>query len=288
MVSMKRPDGSRIVYSHVRRYEWRETDASCFSIKYVLRGLENYTVNGHSHPVQDQQYLLINRQQSYEINLNSRTPVLGLCLFLSDGLLHETVRYLTSSDARLLDEPVAFDTPTHDFCEMRYSVHSDLLGAYLQEVMAHTDPVTGEIFIDDTELYYQVATRLLHTQHHVRRQLTRIPARRPATRQELLRRVSIARHLIDSRLSDETSIAQLAAASAMSEFHFFRTFKQVFGVSPHQYRIQRRLQWAAEQLRSHRMSQAEVACMAGFADVQAFSKAFKKAFGISPGACPGR
>jgi AraC family transcriptional regulator len=67
----------------------------------------------------------------------------------------------------------------------------------------------------------------------------------------------------------------------LSEFHFIRLFKQSFSISPYQYIIQCRLAHAQTLLANH-VSIANTAFDTGFADVFSFSKAFKKAFGMSP------
>ncbi|MFI9150262.1 AraC family transcriptional regulator [Streptomyces sp. NPDC053367] len=53
--------------------------------------------------------------------------------------------------------------------------------------------------------------------------------------------VPIARHLLrardlaDAPYREELTVADLAAAAALSPAHFSRSFKAAFGESPHQY-----------------------------------------------------
>lgn len=77
-------------------------------------------------------------------------------------------------------------------------------------------------------------------------------------------------------------IADIAARAALSEFHFFRTFKQAFGISPHQYQIKCKLKKAAGLLKEGNTSIEDIAYDCGFSDVFTFSKTFKKHFNTPP------
>ena len=58
-------------------------------------------------------------------------------------------------------------------------------------------------------------------------------------------------------------------------------FKNVFGISPYQYQIRRRLENAKLEILKG-VSILDTAFAYGYADLASFSKAFKQAFGQSP------
>lgn len=284
ILSNQLTDGSKVVFSRLHTYQAVEKQSRFFSIKLALEGVERYRVNGQTHRIQSGQFLLINNQQAFEVELQANRPVLGLCLFLNEQRIADVYRNLSFSEDQLLDNPQGSNTPLFDFTEMVFDVRQNALGEHLQQVAAHTDRSNGCIDLDDQTLYCQTAEALLRAQRVVRAQLRCIPAQRLATRQELFRRVNVARQYLDEHFADEVSNAQLAQLAALSEHHFFRTFKLVFGYSPHQYLIHRRLKQAAEWLRTRSFTVSEVAHLTGFADVYSFSKAFRKAYGLPPSA----
>ena len=100
---------------------------------------------------------------------------------------------------------------------------------------------------------------------------------------ELYKRIIIAKELIDDDPGSTISMSELAAKASMSEFHFYRTFKQALGISPHQYRLQVRIEKAKSLMHSSLQPLKEIAAATGFADVHCFSKAFKSCVGVSPG-----
>jgi transcriptional regulator GlxA family with amidase domain len=67
----------------------------------------------------------------------------------------------------------------------------------------------------------------------------------------------------------------------MSEFHFFRSFKQAFGITPYRYLLNNRLEFSKSLLQK-KIPVKEIATSCGFADIFSYSKAFKKTFGTSP------
>jgi AraC family transcriptional regulator len=97
-----------------------------------------------------------------------------------------------------------------------------------------------------------------------------------------LRRVMRGKEYIDSYFKTHLDIETIARISSLSEYHFFRVFKNVFGITPHQYIINRRLTYAENLLKKGHRSITLVAHEAGFSDIYSFSKSFKSKFGISP------
>jgi AraC-like DNA-binding protein len=61
-----------------------------------------------------------------------------------------------------------------------------------------------------------------------------------------------------------------------------RAFKQHYGMTPHGYLINRRIQFARNQLRQGHLI-ADVALEAGFADQAHFQRAFKQYLAATPG-----
>src|SRR5690348_8019627 len=103
-------------------------------------------------------------------------------------------------------------------------------------------------------------------------------------RHEGFRRLCEARDLL-ARIDDPTpTIDEIAAELNVSPFHFTRQFQAVFGVTPHQYRIQVRLDRAKDLLASGTRSVTEVCMDVGFSSLGSFSTLFTRRFGESPSA----
>lgn len=80
------------------------------------------------------------------------------------------------------------------------------------------------------------------------------------------------------------TVASLAHSVAMSRSAFAFRFTQLVGESPLQYVTRWRMQKAAELLRTGRATLVEIADLVGYESEAAFSKAYKRWVGASPGA----
>ena len=70
--------------------------------------------------------------------------------------------------------------------------------------------------------------------------------------------------------------------AGLSSFHFLRLFKEVLGVTPHQYLVRSRLRHAARRLADSTQSVTDIAFDVGFADLSNFVRTFHRAAGVSP------
>jgi len=94
--------------------------------------------------------------------------------------------------------------------------------------------------------------------------------------------VTARRDLGRLRILPNASVAEAASAHGLSREHYSRQFRLLHGVPPQVYRLLQRLNLARDRLRVGG-SIAEVALDTGFTDQSHLSRAFKRAFGVSPG-----
>ncbi|MBY0547527.1 MAG: AraC family transcriptional regulator [Candidatus Obscuribacterales bacterium] len=88
---------------------------------------------------------------------------------------------------------------------------------------------------------------------------------------------------IESNLQDGLTPGKVASEAGFSEYHFHRMFASALGESISEYIKKRRLALAAERLHSSSESIMEIALSCQFDSQEAFTRAFKRAFGVTPG-----
>jgi AraC-like DNA-binding protein len=103
-------------------------------------------------------------------------------------------------------------------------------------------------------------------------------------RHEGFRRLCQARDLLSQLDGPQPTIEALAREVGISPFHFSRQFEAVFGVTPHQYRIQMRLERAKQLLATGQRSVTAVCMEVGFSSLGSFSTLFSRRFGETPSA----
>jgi AraC-like DNA-binding protein len=91
-----------------------------------------------------------------------------------------------------------------------------------------------------------------------------------------------AKDLADARYAEPLDVADLAKAAGLSPAHFSREFRRVFGETPHQYLLTRRLERAAAMLRNTDHSVADICFDVGLASVGSFTTSFRRAYGVTP------
>ena len=111
-----------------------------------------------------------------------------------------------------------------------------------------------------------------------------LPEVKPATRIELYRRLHRARDFMDSCLCESIKLQQVAAVAWLSQPHFIRAFRRLFGISPHQYLTRKRLERAKRMLRETNLPVTEVCLALGFESLGSFSTLFRRRVGVSPAA----
>jgi AraC-like DNA-binding protein len=94
-------------------------------------------------------------------------------------------------------------------------------------------------------------------------------------------RVVAARELIDSDPTANHSLWHLSSEVGMSVFLFARVFRELVGMPPHRYLVQRRLSRAKDLLRSG-MRVTDCCYAAGFNNLSHFINSFRAYFGVSP------
>lgn len=91
----------------------------------------------------------------------------------------------------------------------------------------------------------------------------------------------LARYL-DSHCIDAVSVAQMSDRTGYSASHLVRAFRRYFGLTPHAYQLNRRIQLGRKALQQGGAI-VDVAHQVGFADQPHFQRAFKKRVAATPG-----
>jgi AraC-like DNA-binding protein len=101
-------------------------------------------------------------------------------------------------------------------------------------------------------------------------------------RHEGFRRLCQARERLEQIDDPSPTIESIALELRMSPFHFIRQFNALFGVTPHQYRMQVRLDHAKRLLARRGSSVTDVCFEVGFSSLGSFSALFARRFGEPP------
>lgn len=93
--------------------------------------------------------------------------------------------------------------------------------------------------------------------------------------------LGLAKAYIHAHLDRDISLDEISQAAHLSKYHFLRLFRQHYGLTPHQYVINCRIN-AARTALTKGTSLSEVALRYGFADLSHFNRRFKRIYGMTP------
>jgi AraC-like DNA-binding protein len=255
-----------------------EVDEGWLSLKSMWHGPAVYTVANGRITVDDNHYLILNDRQPYVMQIEQATAVESFCVFFPAKWAGDVLRNFILPDDQLLEErggetAVSF----YDVLNRHDQLVTPILQT-LRQARKQNDVDEGW----QTEILHQLLAAMLQVQRQVHQEAAKLPAARTTTRKELYRRLQIGRDFMRDNLQTAVSLEEVAQVAALSPYHFLRSFKQLFGQTPHAYLTAQRLK-RAQQLLAHSDVPITDICLAvGFQSLGSFSALFQRHNGRSP------
>ncbi|MGC4089471.1 MAG: GyrI-like domain-containing protein [Polyangiaceae bacterium] len=97
-----------------------------------------------------------------------------------------------------------------------------------------------------------------------------------------LERIQRGVDFIETKLDEDIALCDVAKVAGVSQWHFQRMFKALTGETLKTYIRSRRLAASLERLLVTELRVLDIALLAGFESQEAFARAFKQAFGLTP------
>ena len=261
------------------RYEYPE-HASAFGLMTLQKGCGRLVINQAPYDLDAVTCMPVNSgsRLSFSLPEKDTAPVF---LFFDSSLPGAIHRSLVQSETRLLDNPEPDQNPDFSLLEYRCNKDTDLdLSLRLLITLGKSCSSFGALKAD------AIIRGLLEkwmAKNAVARQLSaRLEVVKPATRNELFRRLSAAREWIDAHWEAHISLNQMAGVAAMNSQHFLRLFKQVFGTTPYRYLIDLRLDRAKQRIENSDQPVSDICKDLGYESLSTFSGLFRRRFGFSP------
>jgi AraC-like DNA-binding protein len=272
----KDQDKNAIRFSNILKIK-AEVPFGGLGVKYVASGEEVYYANGKKYTVKEGEYIIGNDFTHSVVHIDKSVPVQGLCIDISPQIISEVALYhdVNGSDLRefLLSD---------QFFVNRYNVKNTSLGYTLNDINTRIKAGAFRNDLHQNELFYSLAESIITDQRFVFDHLSKMSFKKEVTNEEVFRAMLNAKAHMDAHIMDNLSLEELSKQIGISKYHFLRVFKNTFGISPYQYQKRMRLLQARQELMlGHDI--LETAIRYGYYNVQSFTKAFKSAFGKTPG-----
>jgi AraC family transcriptional regulator len=251
----------------------------CLSIKTVLTGEEWYGVNGTPVAVRPGAFLLLNDGQDYSCRIDGMSTN-TVSVFFARDFARSILRDFTNDVGTLIDDPFERDSIPEFFSVLH--PFDNNTKRHLSSLINSLETEGHNANMVDERLVFLLSD--LIRIHRGDLEISKnIYATRSSTKKEVYKRVCIARDFLHSFYNEDKSLKSIASASSLSVPQLVRQFKAAFGVTPHRYLVNIRLQRAADLLRCTATPVTEIAASCGFENASAFSRVFKGMYGIQPG-----
>ncbi len=253
------------------------------SLLCMWGGRMDVSIEGRRVYVDDDTWLMVPHAPAH-MRIRSPRDTQAFCIFFRPGMPQEVLRTLTTEDDQLLEEgEVAVRSLTMPFMSHLHT-HDRSVTPVLLFIRRHCQMGLEDPLWYDEQLAFLLERMLMHHRNIVKRARS-VPARRAATRREILRRISLATDFIHSNFEKPLMLQDMARAAFLSRHHFLRLFKHIHEVTPHEYLQRKRATVAARLLRGSELAVEDIVQQVGFDSRSTLFRAMRRFHGITPREC---
>jgi AraC-like DNA-binding protein len=249
------------------------------SIKIVSSGEEWYQINNREVAVRPGQFLLLNHGQDYTCRADSPVDLKIQSVFFTKSFSSSVFRDALNDELTMLDLPFE-QGQSLEFFQTLYRTDEAVAQKFNQLISELNNVGFQKSSVDEHLVFLLHYLISLHKKEAKRAK--EVKALKPSTQKEIYKRLCAAKDLMHSTFSNDLDLSLIGTSACLSVPQLVRQFKSAFGVTPHQYLLQIRLQNAHSLLKNSSLSVQEITWSCGFENASAFCRAFKSSYGESP------
>lgn len=254
-----------------------------YSMRMVFNGNTNYTIGKKQLNLFPDSFLTINQGTTFSSKVDSLQPVNNLSISFSKSFLSDFCRTQKNNHSALLDDPFENEDLNEDFfLETIYPFSGDMKYNILNLKHQIEEETTDDLLINEY-LYHCLLNYYKVYNKEIIDKSEKLNFLNNSTRIEILKRLTLAKEFIISNYNKCIDLEDIAKSACLSVNHLLRTFKQAYGVSPHQYLMKVRIDRAKYLLKNTRYTLNEIVEIVGFECPSSFIRLFKAMNKITPG-----
>ncbi|MBC7948276.1 MAG: AraC family transcriptional regulator [Chitinophagaceae bacterium] len=229
-----------------------------YVVEFVLSGIDNFYCSGRNYTAYNDQLVLINPGEVHTGSTLADMPLRYLSLYPDQDAIDRI--------ASLLHLPIA-----HDFHFRDHVVHQPGLSAKFLRLFV-TLETKGDP-LEQEEIFFDCMNSLLQSTSRI----NKVPKEAPGSDTRVNRLIEFIR----ANFRDEISLQQMSELVNLNAFHLVRLFKKKVGVSPYDYLLILRAEYAKKLLRQG-YKVHDAASLAGFYDTSHLNRSLRKIAATSP------
>lgn len=280
MEYLKTLKNNNLIYSGTHSHKFSQQSTARFSLRFVFSGKEHYNIGRRSLAIYPDSFLTLNKGTQYSSAVDSALPVHSFSISFDEKFINDF------KNRRPLKGERPFKTEHNnrqetEFTETIYPFKEDMLFNVLH-LKYHLDQGEQDEQLINEYLDQCLASYFKIYNEEISQKTERLNFSNQSTKIEILRRLNLAKEYLYTNYNHNISLDDLAEYSCLSVNHLLRTFKQAFGLTPHQFLVQLRLQRAQVLLKNTDYPVNEVVNLIGFECPSSFIRLFREHFQTTP------
>ncbi len=231
----------------------------------MLSGSGRCTVNQRNETLDQDHFLLLNQGSRLGVQLPS-AGVQPLFLFFHTALTAE-LRKKKRIDWSWLE---------------RAHPLKDHLRLNLQSLAAMRDNCSSFAALKADAMIRAILEEIFGQARSAAMTATQLPVIRAETRLQLFKQLSTTKEWIEVNYTAPITLSQMAQVANLNNQHFLRMFRDCYGVTPHRFLMDTRLNAARRQILNSTETISAICLQTGFESLPTFSRVFRQRFGIPP------
>lgn len=257
-VTSKHLDGVTLLSASMSDFSYDKHAHEEYSIAVTLQGSQNFFCQNTFHKSQAGGLILFNPEDVHDGHSGDKSGLKYFMLYLHSDQLSPLFRSMGVENT----QSIRIDGTLIDDHILRH------------QVLSMTDLIQ-----DQSTTKMEQESGLFQIAHSLVRNAGKLDKIQSVARTDSL--LLQAKEYIHAHLDQDISIDDISRAANLSKFHFIRLFRAQFGITPHQYVLNCRLNSARKALESG-IRASDVAQNSGFSDSSHLNRRFKRVFGMTP------
>lgn len=271
---------SNVIINDTRKDAYFPLHWTTFSMKCAFGGSEKYVLGNMKYSVNEDSYLLLNEDTLYESIIDSESSVESFTLNFTKKFVNDVFCSISCRDEYLLDNPCPVSREEANFYEKLYP-HNPQMLEFLKRLRETIKDDSAEP--EQLDEYFHFILEFLISEHmNTAMQIKMLDEKKFSTRQEIFRRLNLAKDYMHSNYSEKIELNDLGKISNLAPHYLLRKFKKHFRITPHRYLTARRLEKAKELLLTTDKPVTEICIEVGFESLSSFGALFKKYYCLPP------
>lgn len=253
--------------------------SSPYTFKFVFKGSEECVLARRRLSIYPDTFAIFNEGSDFTSRVDSITPVQTFSVSFATDFVNDFHQHYCSSHSELLNRSDNRSGPV--FSNSLYPFEGDMRFTLLHL----KNKIEGGM--DDEMLLNEYMSHCLYNYYRIyqkeyTQKIDRLSFSKPKTREEIFRRLILAKEYISSNYNRQITLEDVASQACLSVNHLLRTFKEAYHQSPYQFLMQLRLSRAKNLLQTTTYPLHEIVNLVGFECTSSFIRLFKSAYHVTP------